>query len=63
MIEQRKMEDAAKLAALRGAVRDGFEALERGEYKEFDSAGDLENYLIGRTEELIRAATPIKNKL
>jgi antitoxin ParD1/3/4 len=34
-----------KLKALREAAQIGFAALERGEFKEFDSIADLEGYL------------------
>jgi antitoxin ParD1/3/4 len=51
LVEQRAAEDAAKLEVLREAA--GFGALDRGEFKEFDSIDDLQAYLNGFSEELI----------
>ena len=45
LIEQREAEDASKLKALRAAARVGVEALERGQFKEFESIEDLRAYL------------------
>ena len=47
LLEQREQEDAAKLAWLRGAVREGIEQLDRGEGITFSSVDELETY-IGR---------------
>jgi antitoxin ParD1/3/4 len=53
LVEQREAEDAAKLDVLREAARAGFEALDRGEFKEFDSIRDLEAYLNDLSEKVI----------
>ena len=45
LVEQREAEDAAKLAVLRKAVRSGFRAYDRGEFKEFERMEDLETFL------------------
>ncbi|ARN80295.1 type II toxin-antitoxin system ParD family antitoxin [Methylocystis bryophila] len=41
LIEMREAEDAAKLEALRAAAQVGFNALDRGEFKEFVDASAL----------------------
>src|SRR5712671_1480042 len=53
LVEQREAEDAAKLDALREAARVGFEALDRGEFREFGSADELEAYLHDFSEQVI----------
>jgi antitoxin ParD1/3/4 len=53
LLEQREAEHAAKLSALREAARIGFEAIERGGYKEFESAEDLTSYLHELSEQVI----------
>ena len=53
LVEQRAAEDAAKLEVLREAAGAGFDALDRGEFKEFDSIDDLQAYLNGVSEEVI----------
>jgi antitoxin ParD1/3/4 len=45
LLEQREAEDAARLALLRKAVRSGFRAFDRGEFKEFERMDDLEAFL------------------
>jgi antitoxin ParD1/3/4 len=45
LVEQREAEDRAKLQVLRKAAATGFDALDRGEFKEFDSSSDLQAYL------------------
>ena len=45
LVEERRAEHAAKLEALRTAVRIGSAAIERGEYKDFVTARELEAYL------------------
>ena len=52
LVEQREAEDAAKLKALRKAARAGFSALDRGEFKEFDSVNDLQSYLNDLSEKV-----------
>jgi antitoxin ParD1/3/4 len=55
LIEQRDAKEAAKLAALREAARIGFEAIDRGEYREFSNADELGQYLDEIAEEAIGA--------
>ena len=45
LVEQREAEENAKLKVLRKAARAGFDALDRGEFKEFDSIDELQAYL------------------
>jgi antitoxin ParD1/3/4 len=45
LVEQREAEDASKLKALRVAARVGVNALNRREFKEFESIEDLQVYL------------------
>jgi antitoxin ParD1/3/4 len=58
LVEQREAEDAAKLDVLREAARVGFGALDRGEFREFDSADELEIYLHDFSEQVI--SRPVK---
>jgi antitoxin ParD1/3/4 len=53
LVEQREAEDAAKLEALREAARIGLGALDRGEFKEFDSIDDLRSYLDDLSQKVI----------
>lgn len=53
LVEQREAADATRLAALREAVDTGIAALERGEFKEFETIEDLEVYLNGLSERII----------
>jgi antitoxin ParD1/3/4 len=57
LVEQREAEDATKLKALREAARVGVAALDRGEFKEFESIEDLQAYLNDLSEKVIIAAT------
>lgn len=57
LVEQREAEDAAKLRALREAARIGVAALDRGEFREFENAQELEAYLNKLSEKIISAAT------
>ncbi len=52
-MQQRKADEAAKLDALRGAARVGFAAFDRGEFRAFDSAEELEAYLYDLSEKII----------
>jgi antitoxin ParD1/3/4 len=45
LVEQREAEEAAKLKELRKAAQAGIAALDRGEFKEFESIEDLQAYL------------------
>jgi antitoxin ParD1/3/4 len=56
LVEQREAEDAAKLEVLREAARVGFDALDRGEFKEFDTVDDLQAYLNDLSEKVISGA-------
>jgi antitoxin ParD1/3/4 len=56
LIEQREAEDRARLKVLRKAAADGFSALDRGEFKEFESFDDLQTYLIGLSDKVISGA-------
>jgi antitoxin ParD1/3/4 len=53
LVEQREVEEAAKLKVLRKAAGTGFGALDRGEFKEFDSLDDLQAYLNAVSEKII----------
>jgi antitoxin ParD1/3/4 len=56
LVEQREAEAASKLEALREAARIGAEALDRGEFKHFESFEDLEAYLNDLAEKVISRA-------
>ena len=45
LLESRVQEDKAKLAALRDAARQGFAAIERGEYLALQSDQDIESFV------------------
>ena len=53
LVEQREAEDKGKLKALRAAARIGVDALDRGEFKEFESIRDLQTYLNDLSEGII----------
>jgi antitoxin ParD1/3/4 len=57
LVAQREAAEKAKLKALREAVRVGIDAIERGEYKEFESFEELDEYLERIGEEEIAAAS------
>jgi hypothetical protein len=48
-------EKIIKLEGLREAAQIGFDALDRGAFKEFDCSEKLQNYLNGLSEKLISA--------
>jgi len=52
-LQRRRREDALKLKALRRAAREGIAALERGEFKTFDSAKDLKDYLRSLSDKVL----------
>ncbi|MGC2774853.1 MAG: type II toxin-antitoxin system ParD family antitoxin [Bradyrhizobium sp.] len=56
LIEQRESEEAARLDGLREAAQAGFNALDRGEFKQFASMNELQAYLNGLSEKLMRRA-------
>ena len=45
LLEQREQEDAARLEWLRGAAKEGFDALDRGEYVALNSESDIGDFL------------------
>src|ERR1035437_565349 len=45
LLESKVQEDAAKLKALRGAAKLGFDAIERGEYLALRSDQDVEHFV------------------
>lgn len=45
LLEQRQREDEAKLRWLRGAAKEGFDELDRGEGLQFESVEELGTYL------------------
>jgi antitoxin ParD1/3/4 len=53
LVEEREAENAAKLAALRDAIRLGIESLEKGKYEEFESVDALAAHLRDFTDEII----------
>ena len=56
LVEQREVEDASKLKALRAAARVGAGALDRGEFKEFSNSEELQAYLDDLSEKVISKA-------
>ncbi len=55
LVERREAEAAAQLEVLRQAAGAGFGALDRGEFKQFDSIDDLQAYLHVVSEKIISA--------
>lgn len=53
LMEQREAEDAGKLEILRVAARIGVDALDRGEFKEFEDIEDLQAYLNDLSDRVI----------
>lgn len=53
LLEQREAEEIAKLEMLREAARIGVAALDRGEFKEFESIAELRAYLNNVSEKVI----------
>ena len=53
LVERREAEDAGKLQALQAAARVGVSALDRGEFKDFDTIEDLQNYLNELSDKII----------
>jgi antitoxin ParD1/3/4 len=53
LVEQREAEQAGKLKALREAARIGVDALDRGEFKEFENIEELQAYLNDLSEKVI----------
>jgi antitoxin ParD1/3/4 len=57
LVEQREVEDAGKLKALRAAARAGVGALDRGEFREFGNTEELQAYLNDLSEKVISRTT------
>ena len=53
LVELREAEEEGKLKALRTAARVGVGALDRGDFKEFESIQDLQAYLNDLSEKVI----------
>ena len=53
LLEQREAEDATKLDVLQEAARLGVSALDRGQFKEFETIEDLQAYLKDLSENVI----------
>ena len=53
LLEQRAAEDDARLTLLRKAARIGFDALDRGEFKELAAPDQLQVYLNDLSEKVI----------
>ena len=56
LVEQREVEDAYRLEALRSAVQAGIADVEAGRFKTFDSKASLRAHLKGVTAKAIAAA-------
>lgn len=57
LLEQREAEDASRLKALRAASRIGTAAMDRGEFKEFETVSDLQAYLNDLSEKIFSSAS------
>lgn len=53
LVEQREAEESARLEVLRQAAQIGVAALDRGEFKEFESISQLRAYLNGLSDKII----------
>lgn len=56
LLARREAHAKEKLEALREAARLGLGALDRGDYKEFEDVGDLEDYINKISDEIISKA-------
>ena len=56
LVERREAEDAGKLQALQAAARAGVSALDRGDFKDFNTIEDLQSYLNGLSDKIITRA-------
>ena len=52
LLEQREQEDKAKLEWLRAAAKEGFDALDRGDYVRLNSGKEIKNFLREIREEV-----------
>ena len=57
LVEQREAEESAKLKVLQEASQIGVAALDRGEFKEFDSISKLRAYLNDLSDKVISGST------
>jgi antitoxin ParD1/3/4 len=62
LLEQREQEDKAKLAWLRGAVRQSIDSINRGEGIEFETTGDLVNYVDRVAQEVSAGRRPRRKR-
>jgi antitoxin ParD1/3/4 len=53
LVEQREAKEASQLKALQEAARIGVDALDRGEFKEFEKIEELQAYLNDLSEKVI----------
>jgi antitoxin ParD1/3/4 len=61
LLEQRDLQNKAKLEWLRSAAKEGFDSIDRGEGIEFESIDDLEAY-IHRIGEEVSAEIAVERK-
>jgi antitoxin ParD1/3/4 len=61
LIELCQSNDEFRLQAMRAAVQVGFDDIEAGRYKDFESFEDLEQYLRKRSDEVIKKAAARRN--
>lgn len=54
LLEYQQRQEEAKLEALRGAFREGQEAIERGEFTVMESDADIDRFFDGIDEEIDR---------
>ena len=52
LLEQREREDAARIEWLRSAVKEGFDAMDRGEYIPLNSDTELQAFMKGIQQEV-----------
>lgn len=57
LIEQREREDEAKIAWLRAAAQEGFDAIDRGDYTALNSADEIDAFINDIHQEVSRALT------
>jgi antitoxin ParD1/3/4 len=53
LVEEREDERQAKLSALREAAKIGFEAIDRGDYRDFDTPEELREHLASLAQEVL----------
>jgi len=53
LLEERRSDREARLAALREAAKIGFEAIESGDYRDFDTPEELRDYFASLTREAL----------